>query len=86
MADLVPPRTQRDAARSLSARDVADTVTTRDCPKKGKVWRGAVMLLIYKAKFLYCSARRAIVYSGSQRRQYNRLHLVLTRDSVLTFS
>jgi len=39
------------------AGDVADTVTTRDCPKKGKVWHGAVMLLIYKAKFLCCSAR-----------------------------
>lgn len=39
------------------AGDVADTVTTRDCPKKGKVWHGAVMLLIYKAKFLHCSAR-----------------------------
>lgn len=37
--------------------DVADTVTTtRDCPKKGKVWHGrAVMSLIYKAKFLYCN-------------------------------
>lgn len=41
---------------SEAGRDVADTVTTRDCPKKGKVWRGAVMLLIYKAKFLYCFA------------------------------
>lgn len=46
---------QRSTERRVG--DVADTVTTRDCPKKGKVWHSAVMLLIYKAKFLHCSAR-----------------------------
>lgn len=74
------------------AEDVADTVTTRDCPKKGKVWHGAVMLLIYKAKFLRCPpcarARARNIFSLHCR--YYRLHNIFEApkrtDSVLTLN